>query len=196
MHPAVHQPFREHPLNHSPTIRTLSAGLLFALTAWCLPAAAGPLTGQTLGATGTGVFPASAVVGAGREFKAGQGFEFDFADDGLLSVGVFQGITVFTNTSDYVFTDLNGTIASITGVTLLGFDAGATGFDASDISFTADSVTLRLASTRWSDVAHARLQIDFAPAAVPEPPGIALVALALLGIRASQRGRNGAPQVV
>ncbi len=172
----------------------LQASAAAALTLLCSQAQAGPLTGQTLAASGD-LFSGTAVVGSGVEFSFINFFLADFSEDGQLDLrtnGVFGAIS-FDGTDSATFSDVNGAIPDIVGVRLISKTAGVRGFAQSNISFTANSITLALADTGWGSTDDAQLQIDFAPSAgstVPEPSSLALVVFALAAQVAYARRRT------
>ncbi len=126
------------------------AGAALALST--LTSQAGPLTDVHLSATGQRLDSRTAVVGGEREFTSFSGaYGFDFSDDGQLSIGTLNFYDISLGNSpvnSYVFSDASGTAPDIVGVRLLGMD-DVSGFDASDITFTANAITLALGGTHW-----------------------------------------------
>ncbi len=177
--------------------------LAAVLAATATAASAGPLTGQTLGASGSNkpVSPASAVVGAGVEFTEANladlnftnDFLIDFDENGLVKVSFVLpaniGGMLVTGPEDLqVFSDVNGTIAAIIGFDLVS-TSGVTGIDQSDLGFTSESVSLSLGSgASWDTGSFITAQIRFAvPTGVPEPQTLALAGLGLIAAVASSR---------
>jgi hypothetical protein len=156
-------------------------------------ALAGPLTGQTIGATNDNgaIQPASsAVVDAGLEFTSFRFGDLDFfsadlTEDGDITVEKILAGGLSHGASHVIsFFDIFGTIPAIINVLLVD-TPGVSGFDSSDISFDADSVTLQLGNgTSWSareTGVNVQIRLEFAQ--VPEPGTLALAvaATALLG---------------
>ena len=151
-------------------------------------ATAGPLTGQTLGLTGCSLYTASSTVRDGIEYFNGkENLKFDFDEDGALVLSAPFPFDILGSSLPCVFTDINSTIAKITGFSFVGDPATtSSGFTATDISFTSDSISLDLSNTGWSG--NTELKISFESAApVPEPGSFALAGLGLIGIAAARR---------
>lgn len=180
--------------------------LAAALAASAMGAFAGPLTGQTLGASGGfhAVSPTSAVVGAGAEFTEAQiavssiqnDLSFDFDENGLVKVTFLIAVnSVLSHTSLdlQTFSDILGTIDDIVGFDLVSV-SGVTGIAQSDLSFTANSVSMSLGSgTSWNPNGFITAQMRFAaPTGVPEPQTLTLAGLALIAGAAARRRSRAA----
>jgi hypothetical protein len=172
------------------------ADLLRSCVPICLLAAnsviAEPLTGQTLGASGTHpILPSTAVVtGDAVEFSSLVNLtilDIDFLEWGqvLVTRRDALGPGIPGNVA-LTFSDVNATIPEIVGFKL--FDAfGISGMTQSDLSFTADSVTMQLGDTTWGSSSQLVAQVIFAEGKVPEPATLALLGVGLAAIGAVRR---------
>ncbi len=108
----------------------------------------------------------------------------DFSTSQLVFPAPFNGFQV---------TDIFGTIAPFTGVTINGA-TNLAGFDASRIVFDADNIFVNLQGLEFT--ADSVLSLDLAggdtPQGVPEPDSALLVGLGLLAVLARRRTRTGA----
>jgi hypothetical protein len=183
---------------HARVVLWFSVFLVLGLLGAHDSAKAAPLTAQTLSATSNRpIFPSSALVGPGVEFtypgtdSFGQTVTFDFNEDGLLTIThVFFADFSYGPSFDVTFSDVNGTIQDIIGVSLIGV-SGVSGFDSSDLTTTADSVSLRIGSSTWEGpTSSATLQLSFAATQVSEPPMLAILAFGLAGLAYAKRRRT------
>src|SRR5262245_60578669 len=132
------------------SFRTIAFVLALGVWIGSGPVSALPLTGQTLGASGTffPITPSSAVVGPGVEFQEifspGVGFTIDFTESGLLTVTwVADGPLGHSATDIQTYTDINGLIDQIVGFNLVS-TSGVSGIAQSDLSFMANSITISI----------------------------------------------------
>jgi hypothetical protein len=126
------------------------------------------------------------VVGAGAEWSL-----FNLStdvDDKSITMSRSGGVSFSQSTfNGFSFTDVNGTIEDFVAVTV---DASTTlvGFDASRVSFTADSLYLNFEGLSGGDL-FAKVNVSFT-SAVPEPSIIALFGLGLVGIGFARRRQS------
>jgi hypothetical protein len=137
--------------------------------------------------------PTSAVVAGGAEFQFNSGlFVVDIADnigDPFIKISSLSSFTFGAN-GTITIGDIDDSGGNIVGITSVSASAGISGIDASDISFTAHTVSFNLANSVWTSNQGLTVQLAVRPAAVPEPGSLALVALALAGIGFSRRKRE------
>jgi hypothetical protein len=137
--------------------------------------------------------PTSAVVGGGTEFQFNSGlFVVDLASNQSDSFIKISSLSSFTFGANGTITigDIDDSGGNIVGITSVSASAGISGIDASDISFTAHTVSFNLANSAWTANQGLTVQLAVRPAAVPEPGSLALVAIALAGIGFSRRNRE------
>lgn len=132
--------------------------------------------------------PTTAIVGGGTEFvlsQIGGLFSVDVAASSItlgniaeVGLQVDNGVGFFPS-----FGDLDSSLGDLVGVSVTT-SAGVIGIDASDLSFTADSVTIALDGSRWPEGSTATISLIFAAAAVPVPATLLLVGSAGAGLGA------------
>ena len=85
------------------------------------------------------------------------------------------------------FGDLDSSLGDIVGVNVT--TSGLSGIDASDLAFTAQSVTIDLSNSNWPSGGSAAISLLFGnAAAVPLPATLVLVGAGLVGVGAWRRG--------
>lgn len=156
---------------------------------------AGPLTGTSLSCTNTvgACSPSTAAIGGGVEFSVdyfGNPFySINFDQNGLVTVtDILGGLLINGSGQSLSFFDVFTAIAPITGFNLVS-TSGVTGFSQSDLSFTADSISMAVGNAAtWRNGSSFTAQIQFAQ--VPEPASIALLGMGLIGVFMSRRRKS------
>jgi hypothetical protein len=131
--------------------------------------------------------PAQATVGAAVEFTSNN-IAVDFSSNNILwtNIDPTGGNVDFAPPASFnghQFTDANGTIPAITGVTInpattiAGFDASRVSFDANSIRANFDSLTVTP-----DDIVSVDVTFAAAPPAPQEIPSVSALGLGLLGL--------------
>jgi hypothetical protein len=172
-----------------------------ALSMFPVAAHAG-LIGQAAGASyhypdtvtvyaGASFSPAIFIIGAGQEtvgnVEGVTDLLVDFSDNALT-------VTLNTVLSNPTWgaSTFNGIIFTFslpTGITGATVDASTTlaGFDGSRLSFTGDQILLNWQGLSYQSGQRVDIQFAFAPTPAPEPPTLALLGIALLGVAVARR---------
>ncbi len=173
--------------------------LLFIALAACAMNAKASFNGQVILAeylfpdTATvvpgGFTPAQATVGGGVEFNSYGLTAVDLSSNNILwtNIDTAGGNVTFAPPASFnghQFTDVNGTIPEITGVTI---NAATTlpGFDASRVSFDANSIRANFDNLIMAPADIVSLDVTFAAAPAPAPqavPTLSALGLGLLGL--------------
>lgn len=173
----------------------LTAALALSLSA----ATAAPMVGSTvnyqyyypdLSSTYLDADNGNKLVGAGVEVSN------IVASVGTMDITATQIIIDFSATAFFVPGAFNGwvltdVLASIDDFTAVTIDAATNmaGFDASNVSFTADTISVNWQGLNFNSDTF--VVLNFAQGSVvPEPTSLALVSLALLGVGAASRARR------
>jgi hypothetical protein len=116
----------------------------------------------------------------------------DVSDTNLFVDFTFPGTTFFFSAdfNGFRLSDANGTIDAFTSVTI-NPQTNMAGFDSSRISFNADQIFVNWQGLSFDTDTVVSLDVNGAPAQVPEPATLALAALALFGVGLARRKRKG-----
>jgi hypothetical protein len=140
----------------------------------------------------------TAIVGAGVEFEVGNIFEGNPSSDFTVDLAA-SSITLTTTTLGghgfgsaglhAVFGDLDSSLGDIVDVSVSV--NGAFGIDASDVGFTADSVTINLDNSLWTVGDNVVISLIFENAAtVPVPTTLFLLGSVVTGLGAVRAWRR------
>jgi hypothetical protein len=143
------------------------------------------LIGESISASGNGISPTTAVIGAGIEFpKSGVLVSFDFGADTLTVTPTISGSSNFGGWGAYTFSGFNSTIS---GLTLLS-NNGFTGSVITNDTFTDHSLTLDFGSGSFANNSKLVFGIETPKNSVPDNAGtFALLSATLTGLVAMRR---------
>jgi hypothetical protein len=128
----------------------------------------------------------SEIVGSGLEWDLNSPTMKIDADDNSITLDGQFGF--FGDFAGWSFTDTFNQIDDIVGLTVDASVTSLSGFDDSYLSFTKDSIFLNFAGLYSEKPVTAKVNVVFAPTTpVPEPSGIFLFSLGLLGLAFSRR---------
>jgi hypothetical protein len=168
---------------------------IFTLPMLFTPLRAGVLAGHTVNLVYYFPNPSSPVDSppnqtAAATFVGVVGGDFDLhVNDTTVIADNFFVATFFNSTTfnGWVLTDLSG--SPITGVTVDGATT-MPGFSASNLSFTANSITVNWQGLSFDPTTVVQLDINGGGAAAPEPATFALIGLGVAGIAFARRRRT------
>jgi len=146
------------------------------------------LTGNTVQCVSDGFFaygcnPASTTIGGGIEFDiAGLAPSYHWSLDIGANSLVFKDLSPGNVNGGIGKVYLTGFDSVISGISNFATDAWF-GIDASDITFTSNSITIDATNSGWMP----DQQLSFDITAIPEPATLTLAALGLAGIAARRR---------
>lgn len=163
--------------------------------------ASASLIGDTVTSSFTGgqiiSSPGSAVVGSGAEFQIGFDFNNDNTvdpDEVFIEVDVEDSSITMTSIMSFPFGTDTLTVGDLDWVDTLGeivdtslAVTGVNGLDASDVSFTSNSVSVVFANSNWMPGDFAAIDLVTTHAVVPEPTTLALLSLGLAGLGFARR---------
>lgn len=154
------------------------------------------LIGHTISGNGIDLSPNSTTIDAGIEFSGIAGYlSFDF-DSNTLTIASPDDLISWGGFGSYVFSGFDEIITSFNLVANSGFDPISTYF-ISDYSFTPNSLILNMNSGHIIDYnAGATAVFEINTATVPEPSGLAIFGLGLIGLLSSRLIRPAPTQHV
>jgi PEP-CTERM motif len=148
---------------------------------------------------GTVIATENPVVGGGIEFVGRFGGpDIDVADTTIQFTGAVSGSFSPASFNGFVFTDSLNSIDDILGVSIQS-QTGYTDFDAADISFTANSISVNFqgaTSIDGADGNQVTLSVRFADGnggnggQVPEPATLALLSIGIAGLAFMRRRKR------
>lgn len=175
--------------------KTLAATLLMAAAGTLAAPANATLMANTLTATGNGLGPGTAIVGAGAEFAGIWGaINFDFGTNTLtLTRAPNGGPLSWTGWGNYTFSGFTDVITGFSVDPLLSQQFS--GSPLSNFSFGAHSLTINF-DTFGTQNKNSILVYNIATASaiaatpIPEPETTAIFGLGLLGIAIARKRKN------